>query len=78
MKIKKYSGKAQEKYNNCSQEEKEKKRQYHGDRNKNLSEEEKQKKIEHMRDYHLAHQKVFLGFCKIGWKLRICSTNFNT
>ena len=43
------------KYQNLSDEEKEKKR--HQDWNKNLSEEEKQKKVEEMRNHFLAHKK---------------------
>ena len=66
--------KAQEKYNNCSQEKKREKASVSW----NLSEEEKQKKVEYMRNYHLAHKKVFLGFCKVGWKLRVHTTNFST
>ena len=37
--------------------EKEKKHQYHCNRNKNLYEEEKQKKVEYMRNYYVAHKK---------------------
>ena len=44
-------------YQNLSEEEKERKRQYHRDQTKNLSEEEKQKKTEYMRNYYLAHKK---------------------
>ena len=44
-------------YKNLSEEEKERKRQYHCDQTKNHSEEEKQKKIEYMRNYYLAHKK---------------------
>ena len=36
--------------------EKEKKRQYHRDQNKNPCEEEKKKRVKYMRDYYLAHQ----------------------
>ena len=46
-----------ERYQNLSEEEKERKRQYHRDQTKNLSEEEKQKKTEYMRNYYLAHKK---------------------
>ena len=42
---------------NLSEEEKEKKRQYHRECNKNLSEEQKQEKVEYMRNYNLAHNK---------------------
>ena len=44
-------------YKNLSEGEKEKKHQYHCDRNKNLSDEEKQKKVEYMRNYYLAYKK---------------------
>ena len=46
---------------NLSEEEKEKKFQYHCEQNKNLFEEQKQKKVEYMRNYYLAHKKTFLG-----------------
>ena len=36
---------------------KEKRRQYHRERNMNRSEEEKQKKVEYMRNYYLTHKK---------------------
>ena len=52
--------KAQDRYQNFSEEEKEKKCQYgnkNRDGNKNLSEEEKEKKVEYMINYHLAHKK---------------------
>ena len=55
---------AQHRYKNLSEEEKQKKRQYHRDQNKNLSEEEKQKKVEYMRNLYLAHKKIFLGSIK--------------
>ena len=48
---------ARERYQNLSEEKKEKKFQYHHDQNKNLSEEGKQKKVEYMRNYYLAHNK---------------------
>ena len=59
---------ARGRYQNLSEEEKEKKRksfegkkekkrQYYRDRTKNLSEEEKQNKIEYMRNYYLTHTK---------------------
>ena len=55
-----YKGyKARERYQNLSEEENEKKRQYHRDRNKNLPEEEKKKKVEYMRNYYLAYKKQF-------------------
>ena len=44
-------------YQNPSEEEKEKKCQYHCERNKNLSWEQKQKLVEYMRNYYLAHKK---------------------
>ena len=50
---------AQHRYKNLSEEEKQKKRQYHRDQNKNLSEEEKKKKVEYMRNLYLAHKKFF-------------------
>ena len=40
-----------------SEEENERKHQYHCDWNKNRSREEKQKKVEYTRNYHLAHKK---------------------
>ena len=46
-----------ERYQNLSEEEKEKKRQYHRESNKNPSEKEKEKKVEYMRNYYLAHEK---------------------
>ena len=52
-------------FQNLSEEEKEKEHQYHRDRNKNLSEEEKQKKVECMSNCYLAHKKLFLGFYKV-------------
>ena len=48
---------ARERYQNLSEEKKEKKCHYHHDQNKNLSEEGKQKKVEYMRNYYLAHNK---------------------
>ena len=48
---------ARERYQNLSEEEKEKKCQYHCDRTKNLSEEEKQKKVEYMGNYYLSSRK---------------------
>ena len=48
---------ARERYQNLSEEEKVKNRQYHRNGNKNLSEEEKQKKVEYMRNYYLAQKK---------------------
>ena len=42
---------------NLSEEQNEKKHQYHHEHNKNLSEEQKQEKIEYMRNYYLAHKK---------------------
>ena len=59
LKKKKKQGekKARDRCNNLSEEEKEKKHQYHRDRTKNLSEEEKEKKVEYMRNYYLAHKK---------------------
>ena len=44
-------------YQNLSEEEKEKMHQYHGECNKNLSEEQKQMQVECMRNYYLAHKK---------------------
>ena len=63
-------------FNNLSEEEKEKKSQYHWDWNKNLSEKEKQKKVEYITNYYLTHKKWFLGFYKVVWKLRIPRINF--
>ena len=51
--------KACERYQNLSEEDKEKKRQYNRVRNKNLSEEEKEKKVGYIRNYYLAHKKIF-------------------
>ena len=48
--------KTRDRYQNLS-EEKEIKRQYHHERNKNLSEELKQNQVEYMRNYYLAHKK---------------------
>ena len=45
------------KYQNLSEEEKEKKHWYHWECNKTLSEEQKQKQVEYMRNYYLAHKK---------------------
>ena len=49
--------KAQERYENLSEEEKEKKCQCYHDRTKNLSEEETQRQAEYMINYYLAHKK---------------------
>ena len=46
-----------ENYQNFTEEEKEKKSQYHCECNKNLSEEQKQKLVEHMRNHYLPHKK---------------------
>ena len=46
-------------YQNLSEEEKEKKRQYHCDWNKNFSEEYEQTKVEYMRNYYQALKKKF-------------------
>ena len=40
------------KYQNLSEEEKEKERLYHRENNKNLYEEKKNKKVEYMRNYY--------------------------
>ena len=56
-KMKKGNKKPKDRYKNLSEEEKEKKRQYHHDRNTNLSEEEKQNKVQYMRIHFLAHKK---------------------
>ena len=48
--------KVRDRYQNLTEEEKEKKRQYHCERNKNLSEEQMQKLVEYMRNYCLAHK----------------------
>ena len=53
----KLQNEARERYQNLSEEEKEKKCQYHCDRTKNLSEEEKQKKVEYMGNYYLSRRK---------------------
>ena len=45
-----------ERYQNLSEEVKEKNCQYHSEGNKNISEEEKEKKVEYMRNYHLAYK----------------------
>ena len=56
---------ARERCQNLSEEEKDKKCQYHREREKNLSEEEKEKKVEYMINSYLAHKKElfnqFLG-----------------
>ena len=57
FKRRKRQKKGQGRYKNLFEEEKEKKYEYHWDRNKNLSEEEKQKKVEYMRNYCLTHKK---------------------
>ena len=44
--------KACKKYQNFTEEEKEKKRQYHQERNK-----QKQKLVEYERSYHITHKK---------------------
>ena len=49
--------KVQDRYQNFSEEEKEKKPQYHCKHNKHLSDEQKQKKVEYMRKYYLVHKK---------------------
>ena len=54
---KKLQKEARERYQNFSEEEKEKKGQYHCERNKNLSEEQKKEKFQYMRNYYLAHKK---------------------
>ena len=43
---------ARKRYQNLSEEDKEKKCQHHLERHKNLSEEEKQKQVEYMRNYY--------------------------
>ena len=48
---------ARERYQNLSEEEKEKNLHYHCERNKHLSKEEKEKKVDYMRNYYLAHKK---------------------
>ena len=48
---------ARERYQIISEEEKEKKCQYHHDQNKNLSDKEKIKKVEFMRNYYWTHKK---------------------
>ena len=53
--------KVQDKYQNLSDEEKEKKLLYNHEFNKNLSEEQKQKQIQYMRSYYLAHKKKVLS-----------------
>ena len=53
--------KARERYQNLSEGEKEKKRQYHHECKKNLSEEQKEKKVEYMRNYYLVHKKYLLS-----------------
>ena len=55
---------AHERHQNLSEEEIEKKRQYHRERNKNLSEEQKQKQVEYMTNYYVAHKKFFLDLFK--------------
>ena len=45
------------KYQNCIEEEKEKKCQYHSEPNKNISEEQKQKLAECTKNYYIAHDK---------------------
>ena len=47
---------ARERYQSISEMEKEKKRHYHRDQNKNPCEEENKKRVKYMRDYYLAHQ----------------------
>ena len=60
---------AHERHQNLSEEEIEKKRQYHRERNKNLSEEQKHKRVEYMRNASLAHKKWlldhFISFLKL-------------
>ena len=46
-----------ERYQDLSEEVKEKKRRYHPDRTKNLSEEEKKKKVGYVRNYYFVHKK---------------------
>ena len=48
--IKKLQKEARERYQNLSEEEKQKKGQYHCERNKNLSEEQKKEKFQYMRN----------------------------
>ena len=42
-------------YQNLSEEEKEKKHQYHHEGNKNLSEEQKQKQVEYIRNHYVTN-----------------------
>ena len=51
--------KAREIYQNFTEEDKEKKDQYHCKHNKNLSEEQKQKLVEYIKNYYLAHKDFF-------------------
>ena len=53
---KKFQKEAHARYQNLSEEEKEKNHQYHCERN-NLPEEKKQKQIGYMRNYSLAQKK---------------------
>ena len=48
-------------YQNLSEEEKEKKCQYHREHNKNLSEKQKQKLVKYIRNYYSAHEKSILS-----------------
>ena len=59
LKKKKAKGekKAWDRYQNLFEEENEKKRQYHHERNKNVSEEKKGKKVDYMTNYYLVHKK---------------------
>ena len=51
--------KARERYQNFTEEEKGKKRQYYRECNKNLSEEQKQKIVEPGRNYHIMHKNNY-------------------
>ena len=53
-----------QRYQNLSEEEEKKKRQYHRQTNKNLSEEEKEKKVEYMKNYYLTFE-LLCGVLKI-------------
>ena len=48
---------APEKYQNLSEEEKERKCKYHRECNKIFFEEQKETQVEYMRNYYLAHKK---------------------
>ena len=49
--------KPRERHQNLTEEEKEKKLQYHRKRNKNLSKEQRKKLVDYRKNYYITHNK---------------------